>query len=202
MSSVTDIHTTIEQRASQACAQDLQGMTQELLSLRTLLTLEHRAHADALLLTLDHLACERPAEPSRPCTLATAPRTSHGLAVDTLQALQPGYHLVHFYSHDQGDLERVTLTETLCDAAQLVRTHLAERLRPVHQVLQRERDGALAFLSGDAMLLTSIEPCEPCMPQVEPAVAAACHALRGGDLTALQRLFVLTPVIGLERCMA
>ena len=109
---------------------------------------------------------------------------------------------MHVSSHDPGDLERVTLTETLCDAAQLVRTPLAERLRPVHQVLQRERDGALAFLSGDAMLLTSIEPCEPCMPQVEPAVAAACHALRGGDLTALQRLFVLTPVIGLERCMA
>jgi hypothetical protein len=203
MDSVPDTLSGIAQRADGALAPDLHQMTQEILALRTQLALDHSTRADTLLLTLDrlqhcgHTHTATPRTPQRPEAAPALQREV--LALDTLQPLQPSHYLVHFYSHDHGDLERVALTETLCAAAQLVHTYLLERPRLLHVVLQRERDGALAFMSGDAMVLASIEPSEPCTPDVAPAVADACAALHAGDLTALQRLFVTAPVLGLER---
>lgn len=194
MTTVTETLCAIERRAERAVVQELRLMTQEILAMRTQLTLEECAHADALLLKLDHLErCQR-VDTVAPC--ATAPRAAPvepGLPVlpfDTLEPRQPSSYLAHFYSHDIDDLERVELTESLAAAAQLVRQHLAERPRQVWQVMHNASNGELAFLTNDNMLLASIRPCEPNTPDVEPPVAEACAALAEGNLTALRCLFV------------
>ncbi|MCU7369988.1 hypothetical protein PEC18_03670 [Paucibacter sp. O1-1] len=196
MTTITDTLCAIERRADRAVVQELRLMTQEILAMRTQLTLEERAHADALLLKLSHLECCQQVESvaSSAATPATAPAGPGFpmLAFDSLEPLQPGSFLVHFYGHELGDLERVELTESLAAAAQLVRRHLSEQPRPVWQVTHDASDGALAFLTDDDTHLASIRPCEPCMPEVEASVAEACAGLSGGDITALRRLFVAT----------
>jgi len=194
MPNMTEILCAIERRAERALVQELRLMTQEILTMRTQLTLEHRAHADALLLKLDHLARCQLVDTVAPCpaALSTPPAGSGlpALALDTLEPLQPSGYLVHFYGHELGDLERVEFTESLSSAAQLVRQHLADRPRPVWRVTRDAGDGALSFLAHGGMHLACIRPCEPSMPDVEPLVAEACAALTGGDLTPLRRLFI------------
>ncbi|WP_038214439.1 hypothetical protein [Xenophilus azovorans] len=194
MTTITDTLRAIERRADRAVVQELRLMTQEIQALRTQLTLEDRAHADALLLKLSHLECCQQVDSVAPSPVAPAVAPAGPgfpvLAFDSLEPLQPGSYLVHFYGHELGDLERVELTESLAAAAQLVRQHLTDRPRPVWQVTHDACDGALSFLTDDDMILASIQPCEPRMPDVEPPVAEACAALAGGDITALRRLFV------------
>lgn len=206
MTSVTEILCAIERRADRAIVQELRLMTQEILAMRTHLSLEQRAHADALLLKLDHLQhCQQVETVSPPPTAtdgAPAVQDRPVLALDTLTPLQPGHYLVHFYSHDVGDLERVELTETLAAAAQLVRQHLSERARPVWHVNRDVGGGEFTFLTGDDMVLASILPCEPSDPEVEPSVAAACAALMAGDAQALRRLFVSTAPVRPARLVA
>lgn len=110
--------------------------------------------------------------------------------LDSLEPLQPSGYLVHFYSHDIGDLERGEFTESLAAAAQLIRQHLAERPQPVWQVTHDPGSGELTFLTNEDVCLASIRPYEPKTPDVEAPVAEACTALAAGDLTALRRLFV------------
>lgn len=194
MTTITDTLCAIERRADRAIVQELRLMTQEILAMRTQLTLEDRAHADALLLKLSHLESCQQVDSAAPLALAPAAAPAGPgfpvLAFDSLEPLQPGSYLVHFYGHELGDLERVDLTESLAAAAQLVRQHLSERPCPVWQVTQDAGDGTLAFLTDNDVVLASIEPREPCMPDVDPPVAEACAALTGGDITALRRLFV------------
>ena len=191
MPNITEILCAIERRAERAIVQELRVMTQEILAMRTHLSHEHRAHADALLLKLDHLERCQHVE-TAPLAMAApdgAPVVRGGPPLDTLTALQPSHHLVHFYSHDVGELERVELTETLAQAAQLVRGHLCAQPRPVWQGLHHAADGELRFLGGEDMVLASILPTEPSTPEVESAVEHACAALTAGDPTALRRLF-------------
>ena len=54
MTAITDTLCAIERHAEHAIVQELRLMTQEILTMRTQLTLEDRAHADALLLKLSH----------------------------------------------------------------------------------------------------------------------------------------------------
>lgn len=194
MSNITDFLCAIERRAERAIVQELRLMTQEILAMRTHLTLEHRAHADALLMKLDHLARCQQVEAAMPAA-ATTVATADGAAITSLQfdvigPQPPSHFLVHFYSHEAGDLERVDLTETLAAAAQLVRQHLSERTRALWQVTHSTKSGALAFLTGEDMVLASIVPCEPSTPDVEPMLAEACTALVAGDCAPLRRLFV------------
>ncbi|AEF88804.1 hypothetical protein DelCs14_1778 [Delftia sp. Cs1-4] len=196
MPNITEILCAIERRAERAIVQELRLMTQEILAMRTQLSLEHRAHADALLLKLDHL--ERCQQVDTETPAATVPHGAPPLPVlplDTLTAVQPSHYLVHFYSHDVGDLERVVLTKTLAAAVQLVRLQVAVGPRPVLQVSHDAGDGEVAFLAGDDMVLASIVPCEPGTPDLEPEVAAACAALASGDLSALRQLFVGAPAL-------
>ncbi len=206
MTTITETLCAIERRAERAIVQELRLMTQEILAMRTRLTLEDRARADALLLKLNHLErCQR-VDTVAPCApLRAAAPAEPGLPVlpiEMLEPLPPSSYLVHFYSHDIGDLERVEFTDTLPAAAQLVRLHLAERLRPVMHVTYGASGGELRFLTEDEMVLASILQCEPSTPDVEPTVANACAALTSGDLSALRRLFVATPVARPERLAA
>ena len=194
MTSITDTLCAIERRAERAIVQELRLMTQEILAMRTQLTLEDRAHADALLLKLSQLeSCQRvePVVPSAlPSCLASAGTRFPTLALDSLEPLQPSAYLVHFYGHEVGDLERVELTESLATAVQLARQHLDEQPRDVSQVMHDAGTGQLSFLAGDGLVLVGILPCEPSMPEVEASVADACASLALGDVTALRRLFV------------
>lgn len=193
MPNITDILCAIERRAERAIAHELRLMTLEILAMRTHLTLDHRAHADALLLKLDHLERSQQVEAVTPAAATEATAAAGAvvtrLKIDVIGPQLPSHFLVHFYGHEAGDLERVELTETLAAAAQLVRQHLADRPRPLWQVTHCATRGALDFLTGDDMVLASIVPCEPSSPQVEPALAEACAALAAGDSTPLRRLF-------------
>lgn len=198
MTSITDTLCAIERRAERALVQELRHMTQNILDLRSHLTLDERAHADALLLKLDHLeraqsvACIAPAVRSK-----VSPQASDAspLRIVTLQPCGPSHFLVHFYSHDAGDLESVQLTDTLFAAAQLVREHLAKRHQHVVHLTQRASDGRLSFFTGDDLVLASVEPCEPRTPDIEPAVVEACTELACGNLGALQRLMQATTAL-------
>ena len=194
---MTTIHETlcaIERRAKHAIVEELRRMTQEILAIRTQLSLADCAHADALLLTVSQLeCCERlddVAPNARAAAAMCAGRQRPEAAFDTLELPAPGHYLVHFYSHDVGDLERVELAESLTGAAQLVRQHLCLQPRPVWQVTHDAARNELSFLSYEDMLLASIVPSEPRTPKVEPRVAEACAALAEGDLAALRDLFV------------
>lgn len=189
MPNITEILCAIERRAERALVQELRLMTQEILAMRTQLALAHRAHADALLLKLDHLQRCQQVETAGPCAITPAPQDHPTAPPDTLAPLQASHYLVHIYSHDNGERERIVLTQTLPAAAQLVRQHLAERPRPVWQVTQTA-DGELLFLTGDDMVLAGILPCTPNSTAVEPSVEQACAALAAGDLSSLRRLFV------------
>lgn len=194
MTSITDTLCAIERRAERAIVQELRLMTQEILSMRAHLTLEDRAHADALLLKLSHLeSCQQvepAAPPALPRGLASAGTGFPSLALDSLEPLQPSAYLVHLYGHDVGDLERVELTESLTAAVQLARRRLDEQPRDVSQLTYDTGTGQLSFLASDGLVLVGILPCEPSMPEVEACVADACASLPLGDVTALRRLFV------------
>jgi len=204
MTTINETLCAIERRAERAIVQELRLMTQEILAIRTQLTLGDRAHADALLLKLDYLERCQCVDTVTQCVPESAAMVAGQepliLPIEMLDPLPPSSYLVHFYRHDLGDLERVELTETLATAAQLVRTHLAELPPAVMQLTQRA-NGELSFLSEDDMVLASIRPCEPSMPEVEQSTADACTALTNGDLSALRGLFVATQVAQLE-CLA
>lgn len=138
MTTVAETLCAIERRAERAIVQELRLMTQEILAMRTQLTLADRAHADALLLKLTHLERCQQVDTVAPCPIApTAASTGQGfpmLPIDSLEPLQPDRYLVHLYGHELGDLERAVLVETLASAAQLVRQHQAERPQLVWEV--------------------------------------------------------------------
>ncbi|CAM3996084.1 hypothetical protein [Paracidovorax anthurii] len=187
MTTITETLCAIELRADRAVVQELRLMTQEILAMRSQLTLEDRAHADALLLKLGHLeSCQR-VDTAAPPAMAV-----HGFPELPLVApnLQPCCYLVHFYGPELGDIERVDLTESLFAAAQLVRQQLSERPHSVWQVAFDASDGALAFVAHNDRRLASILPCQPRSLDVESPVAEACEAWIAGDISALRRLFV------------
>ena len=105
MPSITETLCAIERRAERAIVQELRLVTQEILTMRTQLMLEDRAHADALLLKLSHLeSCQRvePVAPSAP-PLCLAPTESRfpSLALDMLEPLQPSAYLVQIYGQGE-----------------------------------------------------------------------------------------------------
>lgn len=198
MPHITDILCAIERRADRAIAQELRLMAQEILAMRTHLSLDHRAHADALLLKLDHLERYQQVEAARPLGSCVMPAAEETVAryprIEMVGPEPPSHFLVHFYDHETGNLDRVELTETLPAAAQLVRQHLARHTLLLWQVTQCITRGTLAFLSGDDRVLASIVPCEPSSPDVEPLVAQACATLVVGNPAPLRQLFG-TPLV-------
>ncbi|QNP48635.1 hypothetical protein [Diaphorobacter aerolatus] len=196
MTSITDTLCAIERRAERAIVQELRLMIQEILAMRTQLTLDERAHADALLLKLSHLESCQQVEVAAPHPIAdSAPAAAPllpPLRFDMIEALQPSGYLVYFYGHELGDLERVELTESLPAAAQLIRQQLVGQSSRVRRVTHDPRTGHLSFLAGDDTVLACVQPCEPSVPNVEVAVCEACAALARGEVEAFHRLFVAT----------
>nr|WP_312379207.1 hypothetical protein [Delftia acidovorans] len=194
MTSITETLCAIERRAERAIVQELRLMAKEILAMRTQLTLQDRAHADALLLKLSHLeSCQQvaPAAPSAsPLIRAPEGLGCPLLALETLEPLQPSTYLIHLYHPDVGDLECVELTESLATAIQLAHQRWREQPRDVSQVTRDNGTGRLSLLTSDGLVLVSILPCEPRTPEVEACIADACSSLALGDVAALRRLFV------------
>ena len=194
MTPITETLCAIERRAERAIVQELRLMIQEILAMRSHLSLDERAHADALLLKLSHLESYQQVEVVAPPTIADSdPMTVPvvpALRFDMLEPLQPSNYLVHFYDHELGDLERVEFTESLSAAAQLIRRQLADHPSWVRHVEHDPSSGHLSFLMANDTVFATVQPCEPNTPDVEADVAEACAALSRGDVTALQCLFV------------
>lgn len=194
MTPITETLCAIERRAERAIVQELRLMIQEILAMRTQLTLDERAHADALLLKLSHLESCQQVAVIAPHAVADSASTVEpvvaALRLDMIEPLPPSNYLVHFYGHELGDLERVEFTESLPAAAQLIRHQLADQPSRVRRVAHDPSNGHLSFLTANDTVLATVQPCEPNTPDVEATVAEACAALSSGDVTALQRLFV------------
>ena len=103
-----DTQRAIEARAERAIVQELRLMVQEILRMRTHLALEDRAHADSLLMKLDHqqraqfaLSAERADSP--PVPTYPMPTLSLGMS----EPSTPTTYRVSFYDREHGDLEDV-----------------------------------------------------------------------------------------------
>lgn len=188
MTTVADILCAIERRAERALVQELRLMTREILDLRFQLTLGDRAHADALLLKLDHL--ERCQQVAPVASADPPPPPAHALHLADLTRLQPTGWLVHFYSHDAGDLEQVVLAESFATAVQCVRNRLDDAERAVVEVVRETTGSDISMLASDGVVFASIHPCVPVTPPIDPEVRSASTAFERGDLAALAGLFV------------
>ena len=206
MTSVTETLCAIERRAERAVVQELRLMTQEILAMRTHLSFEDRAHADALLLKLDHLErCQRvDALPPGGLDGGESPTAPpHDVPAMAPEQPNPGAYLVHYYSHEVEDLEQVLLTSSLQAAVQLVKDRVSGQGHRIQRVLQRAADGEITFLAVDDDVLASVVPCECAAPDVSSDVAQACTLLQQrGDISLLRLLFVRAPAPTAERLVA
>jgi hypothetical protein len=206
MTSVTETLCAIERRAERAVVHELRLMTQEILAMRTHLSFEDRAHADALLLKLDHLERCQCVDALPPGMLAGAELPTvppHDVSPIAPGCPNPGAFLVHYYSHDIGELEQVRLASSLQAAVQLVKERVDAQALRIHRVRQRAADGEIAFLADDDVVLASVVPCEASAPDVSSGVAQACTLLQQrGDISLLHLLFVRAPAATAERLAA
>ena len=95
----------IEARAERAIVQELRLMAHEILGIRTHLAIEDRAHADSLLLKLDHQECAQTVAPADPSSLPTylMPTLTLGMSEPSTSTA----YRVSFYDREYGDLEDV-----------------------------------------------------------------------------------------------
>jgi hypothetical protein len=110
MTSAADTLRAIEARAERAIVQELRLMTQQILGLRTHPVLEDRAHADALLMKLDHLEREQVVAP-RAADEATA-FLMPLLRLDASSMSEPRAYKASFYGRDYGDLADVVTVDS------------------------------------------------------------------------------------------
>ena len=106
-----------------AIVQELRLMTQEILGMRTHLALEDRAHADSLLMKLDHQECAQTVAPADPSSVPTylMPTLTLGMSEPSM----PTAYRVSFYDREYGDLEDVVTLGSFEAGVQLVRNRLS-----------------------------------------------------------------------------
>ncbi|MEO3714108.1 hypothetical protein [Roseateles flavus] len=185
MSTTSDALRSIEQRAERAIAQELRLMMKEILNMRTGLTLEDRAHADALLLKLDRLLDDQVVRPIDASQQAAPALPSP----DEWPQLPPGRYEVRFYSRDYGDLEDVATADTFVMALQLASEgHQAQPTDQSDALWTRDR-GVLTVRSRLGTVLLHIEAVDLTPAVVQPHVARACQALEKGEPALIQQLF-------------
>lgn len=189
MTSIADTLRAIEARAERAIVQELRLMTQEILAMRTLLVLEDRSHADALLLKLDRLAEDQMVTPaSRNDTPALL---MPDLRLDEIQALEPVVYKVFFYDRECGDLEDVVTLDAFDTGVQLVCDRLDTRTNCVVEASWTNGRGALKVLTPNGTVLASVNAADDVDAAVHPVVSNACHALQSGDASRIGQLFGL-----------
>lgn len=189
MTSIADTLRAIEARAERAIVQELRLMTQEILAMRTLLVLEDRSHADALLLKLDRLAADQVVplanETDTPALLMP------DLRLDEIQALAPVVYKVFFYDRENGDLEDFVTLGAFDAGVQLVLDRLDAHRECVIEASWTNGRGALKVLTPRGTVLANVEAADVVDVSVDPIVNKVCQALRLGDASRIEQLFGL-----------
>ena len=187
MATAADTLRAIEARAERAIVQELRLMMQEILGLRTQLVLEDRAHADALLLKLDHLERGRVAaqrsEPQVPAFLMPT------LSLTVFETPLPKAYRAYFYAQDYGDLEDVVTVDTFDAGVQLVRDRLARDGDYVITASWIKHQGEMTVATPRGMVVARVEADVSGVTTTQPVVLDACAALRTGDASRIEQLF-------------
>jgi hypothetical protein len=191
MTSAADTLRAIEARAERAIVQELHLMTQEILRLRTHLVLEDRAHADALLMKLDHLGRDQVVTP-RAADEATA-FLMPLLRLEPLTMAEPKAYKASFYDHEYGDLEDVVTVDAFETGVQVVRDRLPREGEHVIEATWANGHGLLTVTSPRGTVLARLEALDDAVHLALPPVLEACQALRLGDASSIVRLFGHVP---------
>ena len=187
MASTADTLRAIEARAERAIVQELRLMTQEILRLRTQLGLHERAHADALLLKLDHLERRQSASPADGC--GTPDFLMPTLSLTVFETPMPKAYRVYFYAHEYGDLEDVVTVDTFDAGVQLVRDRLTRGGDYVITASWIKHQGEMTVATPRGMVVARVEADGGGTPTPGPVVLEACDALRVGDTSRIEHLF-------------
>lgn len=187
MATAADTLRAIEARAERAIVQELRLMTQEILGLRTQLVLEDRAHADALLLKLDHLERDQVTAPrSEPQVPAFLMPT---LSLTVFETRLPKAYRAYFYAQEYGDLEDVVTVDTFDAGVQLVRDRLARDGDYVITASWIKHQGEMTVATPHGMVVARVEADVSGATTTQPVVLDACEALRTGDASRIEQLF-------------
>jgi hypothetical protein len=189
MTSIADTLRAIEARAERAIVQELRLMTQEILAMRTLLVLQDRNHADALLLKLDRLTQDQTVAPVS--VTETPVYLMPDLRIDDIQALAPVAYKVHFYGRACGDLEDVVTLDTFDAGVQLVLDRVDAHRGHAIEASWTNGRGALKVLTPTGATLATVEAADVVDVSVDPIVNKVCQALQTGDASRIEQLFGL-----------
>ena len=187
MNTAADTLRAIEARAERAIVQELRLMTQEILGLRTQLVLQERAHADALLLKLDHLERGQTASPADGSGVPDY--LTPTLCLTLFETPMPKAYRVYFYAHEYGDLEDVVTVDTFDFGVQLVRDRLTRDGDYAITASWIKHQGEMTVATPRGMVVARVEADDRDAPTPEPAVLEACDALRAGDTSRIEHLF-------------
>ncbi|MEO8154668.1 MAG: hypothetical protein ABI605_16475 [Rhizobacter sp.] len=181
----------IETRAERAIVQELRLMVQQILGLRTQLVHEDRAHADALLMKLDHQARTQVALPADPSSAPAylMPTLTLGMSEPSV----PTAYRVSFYDREYGDLEDVVTLGSFEAGVQLVRDRLSADGHYLITATWANHQGEMTVSTPRQMVLARIEVTDDRLPQVQPPVLKACSALQAGDTSSIAHLFEHLP---------
>lgn len=187
MANAADTLRAIEARAERAIVQELRLLMQEILGLRTQLVLEDRAHADALLLKLDHLERDQVAAPRSDSKAAAYLMPTLSLTV--FESPLPKAYRAYFYAQEYGDLEDVVTVDSFDAGVQLVRDRLARDGDYVITASWIKHQGEMTAATPRGIVVARVEADVSGAPTTQPVVIAACEALRTGDASPIEQLF-------------
>lgn len=181
----------IEARAERAIVQELRLMTHEILGMRTQLVLEDRAHADSLLMKLDHQECAQTVAPADPSSVPTylMPTLTLGMSEPSM----PTAYRVSFYDREYGDLEDVVTLGSFEAGVQLVRDRLSADGHYLITATWANHQGEMTVSTPRQMVLARLGVADDRAPLVQPPVLKACNALQAGDTSSIAHLFEHLP---------
>ena len=177
----------IEARAERAIVQELRLMTQEILGMRTHLALEDRAHADSLLMKLDHQERAQTIAPADPSSMPIylMPTLTLGMSEPSM----PTVYRVSFYDREYGDLEDVVTLGSFEAGVHLVRDRLSADGHYLITATWANHQGEMTVSTPRQTVLARIEVADDRAPLVQPPVPKACAALQAGDTSSIAHLF-------------
>ena len=177
----------IEAGAERAIIQELRLMAQEILGMRTHLSLEDRAHADSLLMKLDHQERAQTIAPAEPSSMPIylMPTLTLGMSEPSM----PTAYRVSFYDREYGDLEDVVTLGSFEAGVQLVRDRLSADGHYLITATWANHQGEMTVSTPRLMVLARIEVADDRVPRVQPPVLKACSALQAGDTSSIAHLF-------------
>jgi len=178
----------IEARAERAIVQELRLMAQEILGMRTHLALEDRAHADSLLMKLEHQECAQTVAPADPSS-DLMPTLTLGMSEPSM----PTAYRVSFYGREYGDLKDVVTLGSFEAGVQLVRDRLSADGHYLITATWANHQGEMTVSTPRQMVLARIEVADDRMPLVQLPVLKACSALQAGDTSSIAHLFEHLP---------